>query len=169
MTDQHSKKSRRLGVGRVVTRRDFIDGIAVTAAMAAAPRVVTASELERTVTAPQDRTNYNPPALTGIRGSHSGSFEAAHALRDGTFPKTVAGPIDTGENYDLVVVGGGISGLAAAYFYRAAVGPDVRILILDNHDDFGGHAKRNEFDLDGKIQLINGGTLGIDSPRRTAQ
>jgi spermidine dehydrogenase len=84
MTDQHSKKSRRLGVGRVVTRRDFIDGIAVTAAMAAAPRVVTAGELERTVTAPQDRTNYNPPALTGIRGSHSGSFEAAHALRDGT-------------------------------------------------------------------------------------
>ena len=165
MTDQHSKKSRRLGVGRVVTRRDFIDGIAVTAAMAAAPRVVTVSVLERTVTAPQDRTNYNPPALTGIRGSHSGSFEAAHALRDGTFPKTVARPIDTGENYDLVVVGGGISGLAAAYFYRAAVGPDVRILILDNHDDFGGHAKRNEFDLDGKIQLINGGTLGIDSPR----
>jgi hypothetical protein len=66
----------------------------------------------------------------------------------------------------FTVMGGGISGLAAAYFYRAAVGPDVRILILDNHDDFGGHAKRNEFELDGKIQLINGGTLGIDSQRR---
>jgi spermidine dehydrogenase len=100
-----------------------------------------------------------------MRGSHPGSFEAAHALRDGTFPKAGARPIDTGENYELVVVGGGISGLAAAYFYRAAAGPDARILILDNHDDFGGHAKRNEFELDGKIQLINGGTAGIDSPR----
>ena len=70
-----------------------------------------------------------------------------------------------GERYDLIVVGGGISGLAAAYFYRAKAGADARILILDNHDDFGGHAKRNEFELDGKIQLINGGTLEIDSPR----
>ena len=49
-----------------------------------------------------------------------------------------------GEEFDLVVVGGGISGLAAAYFYRQAR-PNARILILDNHDDFGGHAKRNEF------------------------
>jgi len=63
------------------------------------------------------------------------------------------------------VVGAGISGLAAAYFYRATGGPEVRILILDNHDDFGGHAKRNEYDFNGNIQLINGGTLGIDSPR----
>ncbi len=62
-------------------------------------------------------------------------------------------------------MGGGISGLAAAYFYRAKAGAAARILILDNHDDFGGHAKRNEFELDGKIQLINGGTLEIDSPR----
>jgi spermidine dehydrogenase len=51
---------------------------------------------------------------------------------------------DTDEVYDLIVVGGGISGLAAAYFYRKTAGPRVRILVLDNHDDFGGHAKRNE-------------------------
>ena len=100
-----------------------------------------------------------------MRGSHPGSFEAAHALRDGTSPKAGASPIDTGEYYDLIVVGAGISGLAAAYFYRETAGRDTRILILDNHDDFGGHAKRNEFDIGGKIQLINGGTLGIESPR----
>ncbi|MEA2937074.1 MAG: spermidine dehydrogenase, partial [Alphaproteobacteria bacterium] len=64
---------------------------------------------------------------------------------------------------DLVVVGGGISGLAAAWFYRRAA-PDARILILDNHDDFGGHAKRNEFMLDGKLLIGYGGSQSIDSP-----
>jgi spermidine dehydrogenase len=88
-----------------------------------------------------------------MRGSHAGSFETAHALRDGTFPVAGANPVDTGEYYDLIVVGAGISGLAAAYFYRATAGPDLRILLLDNHDDFGGHAKRNEFDFNGNIQL----------------
>jgi len=153
-------------VGCPITRRDFIDGIAVTAAVAASPGVLTNGDLGRPAAAPQDRPDYNPPTLTGMRGSHPGSFEAAHALRDGSFPKAGTSPIDPGERYDLIVVGGGISGLAAAYFYRAAAGPAARILILDNHDDFGGHAKRNEFDFGGKIQLINGGTLGIESPRR---
>ena len=92
---------------------------------------------------PQDAAGY-PPAATGLRGDHPGSFETAHALRDsGFWPQ--AGPVTpTGEDYDLVVVGGGISGLAAAHFYRARH-ETVRILVLDNHDDFGGHAKRNEF------------------------
>ena len=152
-------------MGRSITRRDFVDGIAISAAFAASSRTLAAVGAEIVGTAPQDRPGYNPPALTGMRGSHPGSFEAAHALRDGASPKSGATPIETGEQYDLIVVGGGISGLAAAYFYRAKAGPAARILILDNHDDFGGHAKRNEFALAGKIQLINGGTLGIDSPR----
>ena len=101
-----------------------------------------------------------------MRGSHPGSFEDAHALRDGnTWPP----PWDTGEEYDLIVVGGGISGLAAAHFYRARTTPKSRILILDNHDDFGGHAKRNEFNLEGHLHLLNGGTLEIDSPRPYGQ
>jgi spermidine dehydrogenase len=111
--------------------------------------------------AAQDAVGYYPPLLTGMRGSHPGSFEDAHALRDGhTWPAAT----DTGEEYDLIVVGGGISGLAAAHFYRAQA-PKSRILILDNHDDFGGHAKRNEFNLNGQLHLMNGGTLEIDSPR----
>jgi spermidine dehydrogenase len=163
--ETRAERLRRLGMGRAITRRDFIDGIAVTAALAASSGALAAVDPEGVATAPQDRPGYYPPALTGMRGSHPGSFEAAHALRDGTFPKSGAMPIETGEDYDLIVVGGGISGLAAAYFYRAKAGADTRVLILDNHDDFGGHAKRNEFTLAGKIQLINGGTLGIDSPR----
>ena len=105
--------------------------------------------------------SYYPPALQGLRGSHPGSFEAAHALRDGRAPPRAT---STGEAYDLVVVGGGISGLAAAFLYRERR-PAARVLVLENHDDFGGHAKRNEFRLDGELQLLNGGTLSIQSPR----
>jgi spermidine dehydrogenase len=105
-----------------------------------------------------------PPERIGMRGSHPGSFEAAHALRDGTFWKSAGTPVDTRESYDLVVVGGGISGLSAAHFFREHAGRSSRILILENHDDFGGHAKRNEFHLGGRLQLLNGGTLEIDSP-----
>jgi spermidine dehydrogenase len=106
--------------------------------------------------------DYYPPALTGMRGSQPGSFEDAHALRDG---RQTGAPADSGESYDLVVVGGGISGLSAAHFFQARAGAGSRILILDNHDDFGGHARRNEFQLDGRLHLMNGGTLEIDSPR----
>ena len=98
----------------------------------------------------------------GMRGSHPGSFELAHALRDGDPPAEQVR--DTGEVYDLVVVGGGISGLAAAWFWREAH-PNARILILENHDDFGGHAKRNEVRVGDRTLLMNGGTLEIDSPR----
>ena len=98
-----------------------------------------------------------------MRGGHDGSYEVAHALRDGTFWKTAGTPVNTRETYDLVVVGGGISGLAAAYFYRKH-NPSARILIVDNHDDFGGHAKRNEFRPRGGLLLTNGGTMSIESP-----
>src|SRR5262249_34191499 len=147
------ERLRRLGMGRPITRRDFIDGIAVSAALAPSSRTLAAVGAEIVGTAAQDGPGYYPPALKGMRGSHSGSFEAAHALRDGAFRGSGATPDETAEQYDLIV-GGGISGLAAAYFYRAKVGPAARILILDNHDDFGGHAKSNEFQLSGKIPLI---------------
>ena len=147
-----------------ITRRDFLNGVSIAAGAAggllprfAAPGLAAAA-------APQDAPGYYPPALTGLRGSHPGSFEAAHALRDGDFWSHAGKIVDTRETYDLVVVGGGISGLAAAHFYRAKR-PDARILVLDNHDDFGGHAKRNEFAVGGRLELMNGGTLLIDSPR----
>ena len=96
-------------------------------------------------------------------GQHAGSFEAAHAFaRDRARFAVESLPAE--EQYDLVVVGGGISGLAAAWFYRRARGAQARILILDNHDDFGGHAKRNEFMLDGRLVIGYGGSQSIDSP-----
>ena len=156
---------RRLGEDRAIPRRDFLQGALVGAATALCGPLLRAHADEAMLaagSAPQDQPDYYPPILTGMRGSHPGSFEAAHALRDGRD----AGPgSDTGESYDLIIVGGGISGLSAAHFFRARHGADARILILDNHDDFGGHAKRNEFHVSESLQLANGGTLEIDSPR----
>jgi spermidine dehydrogenase len=109
----------------------------------------------------QNSPGYYPPASTGMRGSHDGSWEVAHAMRDGKkWPAAAADP----EHYDLVIVEAGISGLSAAYFYRQHASDEVRILILDNHDDFGGHAKRNEFQSDGRLVLGYGGTQSIASP-----
>lgn len=160
-----STDDKKLGMDRPITRRDFLNGVAVGASGAVAESVLPASV--RGALAPtgsaQDLPGYNPPALTGMRGSHEGSFESAHSVRDGKFPAKGAKTTDTKETYDLVIVGGGISGLAAAHFWRAK-NPDARILILDNHDDFGGHAKRNEFRSGGRVLLANGGTWAIESP-----
>src|SRR5688500_6890672 len=112
--------------------------------------------------APEKAPGYYPPALTGLRGSHEGSYLAAHEARDGRFLSAALPAPD--EEHDLVVVGGGISGLTAAYLFRKLAGPAARILVLDNHDDFGGHAKRNEFHEGGRVLLGYGGTCSIDSP-----
>src|SRR6185312_3947702 len=116
--------------------------------------------------APERAPGYYPPALTGLRGSHPGSYEIAHRIRDGGLPAMLREARPSGESYDLVVVGGGISGLSAAYFYQKAHGARARVLVLDNHDDFGGHAKRNEFRAAGRLLIGYGGTQSIESPSR---
>jgi len=143
-----------------ITRRDFLDGVAVGVGAIGATRLLSSTEAKAGV---QDTPGYYPPSRTGMRGSHDGSYDYAHALRDGNYWKSAGNPVNTGESYDLIIVGGGISGLSAAYFYRRSV-PSARILILDNHDDFGGHAKRNEFRPNGRLLITNGGTLSIESP-----
>src|SRR5215813_2327455 len=135
-----------------ISRRDFLNGTALAIAAGLTPAMQVKAEPSR-----------YPPALTGLRGQHPGSFEDTHAfVRD---PLSFAvDRLPAEERYDLVVVGGGISGLSAAYFYRRTMGPGARILVLDNHDDFGGHAKRNEFTLDGRLMIGYGGSQSIDSP-----
>jgi spermidine dehydrogenase len=137
-----------------ISRRDFLSGTALVIAGGMSP-------LAQLRAGP---VRYYPPALTGLRGSHPGSFEVAHqAGREGR-SFDVSG-LAVEENFDLVVVGGGISGLAAAWFYREAHGSASRILIIDNHDDFGGHAKRNEFRVGDRLLLGYGGTESLQSPR----
>ena len=140
-----------------ITRRDFLNGVALSLA---AGTSLSPLEILAQTRAP---ASYYPPLLTGLRGSHVGSFETAHAVAMGGVkfgsPKQ---QIDA--TYDLVVVGGGISGLAAAFLYRQQAGADKKILVLDNHDDFGGHAKRNEFNVDGQSLIGYGGSQSIDTP-----
>ena len=142
-----------------ITRRDFMNGIAIAVAGAAGVDLSRAQGAGAPPPSPAGAAY--PPGRDGLRGSHIGSFEAAHRLRDGSpFDLTQA---SLTEHYDLVVVGAGISGLAAAHFYRQRR-PEARVLILDTNDDFGGHAKRNEFEVDGQFLLGYGGTQSIDGP-----
>jgi spermidine dehydrogenase len=151
---------KELGMDRRITRRDFMNGAAMAIGAAVAPHAsLLAQEKEA-----QDRSGYDPPAAHGLRGSHPGAFEVAHRLRDGTFWSSAGQPESSGESYDLIVVGGGISGLSSARFFHQAAGKTARVLILENHDDFGGHAKRNEFQLDKTFMLGFGGTFSIESP-----
>ncbi|WOJ92663.1 FAD/NAD(P)-binding protein [Congregibacter variabilis] len=156
-----SKKSDHdLGMQTSITRRDLIHDAAIaTLAAAFAPAAMAASVSGASSTSAPSASDY-PPVRTGLRGSHPGAFEAAHAIaREG---KGFPAPKDTGESYDLVIVGAGISGLATAHYYQERFGQDARILLLENHDDFGGHAKRNEFHQGGRMVLSMGGTHNLE-------
>ncbi|MGI9221531.1 MAG: NAD(P)-binding protein, partial [Woeseiaceae bacterium] len=151
-------KDRKLGMDRNISRRDVLHGVGAVAAASFVPGRAFADE----VTAMEESGVY-PPALTGMRGNHPGSFDVAHQLaREGRTDWGGATRPDPGV-YDLVVVGGGISGLAAAHFFLKEK-TDARILILENHDDFGGHAKRNEFTVDGKTLIGYGGSQTLENP-----
>lgn len=170
-------RDKALGMGCPITRRNFINGVAVAAGASMVPASVLGQEqmkglktsgpdksylpplLEKGIL--QSDPRYYPPDLMGMRGNHPGSFEGAHALRDGS---ALVMAEDTAEYYDLIVVGAGMSGLAAAYSQRKRRGKDQRILVIDNHDDFGGHAKRNEFTEGGQTLLATGGTSFLVRP-----
>jgi spermidine dehydrogenase len=141
-----------------ITRRDLLHGSALLGLGSLLPPSALTEALDNTSAAAA-----YPPAKTGLRGNHDGSWETAHRLaRDGVLD---FGPVRAAADarYDVVIVGGGLSGLAAAYFYREKK-PDARILILDNHDDFGGHARRNEFSVGGRTLLGYGGSQTLSEP-----
>ena len=138
-----------------ISRRDFLNNT-----LLAAGGSLLASSALANAQIPLGSKTY-PPLLSGMRGSNNASYQYAHSL-------AIGGRKDFGQvqnidkEYDLIVVGGGISGLAAAYFYRKINGADKKILILDNHDDFGGHARRNEFTINDKTYLNYGGSQTMD-------
>ncbi|HEY8509894.1 MAG TPA: FAD/NAD(P)-binding protein, partial [Steroidobacteraceae bacterium] len=137
-----------------ITRRDFLDGVALMIGAGLTPAKLFA----------QARASgaYPPGRTGGWGGGIPESYEVAHAVREGRRYAVEKEPVE--ENLDLLVVGAGISGLAAAYFFREKR-PDARILILDSHEDFGGHARRNEFNVDGRLLISYGGSESIQSPR----
>lgn len=149
---------------RRISRRDFLNGfsIAIGASFVASEPAINAFGSPRSTFDPEKRVDYYPPALTGMRGSTDAVMQAGHALRDGK--KWSSSKADS-THYDLIVVGGGISGLSAAYFFRKGAGAQAKILILENHDDFGGHARRNEFKTPNRTILGYGGTQSIAGPK----
>ena len=161
-------QDRELGMRREITRRDFLNGISIAVGGSLLPANspwLHAFGIPQSLFTPEKDPSYYPPSKTGMRGSHDGSWEVAHELRDSSGNnKDWANPIDDGESYELIVVGAGISGLAAAHLYRKLAGEKSKILILDNHDDFGGHAKRNEFQAGKRLLLGYGGTQSIEAP-----
>jgi spermidine dehydrogenase len=136
-----------------ITRRDFLDGVAcaIVAGMAPRPGLAAAGD------APY------PPARTGYVGSRPQDFAIAHSIRDGQRYALDSKPVT--EHYDYIVIGSGIGGLACAHYLRQAR-PKARILILDNHDEFGGHARRNEFNVGGRFLLGYGGSESLEGVRR---
>ena len=159
------RSDKQLGMQRAITRRDFVQGAAVAAGAAMQAGALVAPNLAEAGTSFSNNAEYAaaidyPPIKTGMRGSHAGAYEIAHALarESAKFPS----PEPSTEHYDLIVVGAGISGLAAAYYYQQHFGPNSKILLLENHDDFGGHAKRNEFHQSGEMVLSLGGTHNLE-------
>jgi len=161
------KSDRELGMGAEITRRDFLDGVAVaiggtmipTLAGGAAVSAQSASSRPSMSAQQVSPTDY-PPLMTGMRGQTDSAKDAGHAVRDG---KASSAPVDTGEFYDLVVVGAGMAGLGAAYFYRKQI-PGAKVLLIEACPDFGGHAVRNEFMVDGKRLIAGGGTYALWRP-----
>ena len=170
-----------------ITRRDFLDGVAVSAAglaaAAASPHLTGAEAMiaGHGGTSRPLPPGYYPPTSTGITGQPDDVIR--DAIRIDGFPQpddvhsTRGGPgifavnaRDVDDDYDLVVVGAGASGLAAAKWYQDRFGPDSRILLVDSLPDFGGHSHRNEFHIPDASNggadvmiLRNGGTVNLDS------
>jgi len=165
-----ARRDAALGMHRSITRRDFLNGLPALAALMAACRTTGGttsapsaagaaagsapsadpfSQLPPEFEIPADW--YGPGGVGDYAPSHGNTPDVvtmAHRVRDGRFEAQLAQASDTGEEYDLIVVGGGFAGLAAAHHFRRLDGAG-RCLILDNHPIFGGEAKRNEFDVRG--------------------
>ncbi len=171
-----------------ITRKDFLDGVAISAAglaAAAASPHITGAEAALAAHGYKPPKplppGYYPPTSTGLTGTPDDvvyktvkvdglpNQRDVHSTRGG--PGIFAWPHDDHEQtYDCVIVGAGASGLAAAKFYRDRFGEDSKILILDPLPDFGGHSHRNEFHVPNQAAggadvmiLRNGGTVNLDS------
>jgi len=170
--EMSDERDLELGMERKITRRDFLDGVALAVGSAAAAGPLAMAGVlpgaEGSGVKPrvqeEGKLPAYPPALTGLRGDQDKVYEFAHQLRDGKKWDSLGAVEEEKDSYDLVVAGAGISGLAVAYFYRQKFGEKSKILILDPHDDFGGHARRDEFEVSGRLLLANGGTQSIESP-----
>jgi spermidine dehydrogenase len=152
-SNKSSQSDRVLGLDQDITRRDFLNSTLLASGGILLHSISPATMLAQKAAqnAPvDDWTGYGGVGdYANSNGNTTAVFEAGHRIRDGEFETTPANVVDTNEIYDCVVVGGGISGLAAALIFRRQAGEGKTCLVLDNHPIFGGEAKRNEFLVDG--------------------
>ena len=143
-----------------ITRRDFINGT-----------LMVAGSSMHAVRSKRPGRHGSPGSIVlstsapWTQGKSPGIKRGTHIARAWNGRSDWGPTTNLSETYDLVVVGGGLSGLAAAYFYQQEHGRDKKVLVLDNHDDFGGHAKRNEHTVAGHTLLGEGGSESFESPR----
>src|SRR5271169_4665399 len=161
-----------LGMDQAITRRDFLNasllasgGLLLNPVSPANLLAANAAARSSPGTNEDDFTGYGGVGdYANSNGNTSAVLEAGHQIRDGAFESLPASVIDTGETYDCVVVGGGISGLAAALIFQRQAGPSKTCLVLDNHPIFGGEAKRNEFLVDGHRLMAHQGSAFFPVP-----
>lgn len=177
MTSPKRNRSKGTGLGldvNNITRRDFLNstliGAGVSLLTAHAPATVLASQRGGKPLPPSvalDDRWYGYGGIGDYAASHGntpGAVQAAHAIRHGDFNKALASATDTGELYDVVVVGAGLAGMGAAYEYRKHAGGDASCLVIDNHPVFGGEAKQNEFMVNGTHLYAPQGSNGFSIP-----
>jgi spermidine dehydrogenase len=151
----HSRADKSLGMDQGITRRDFLNATLVGSGSIllhpVSPAQLLAKARDGSDQGKDDWTGYGGVGdYAQSNGNTMAVLEAGHQIRDGMFDQLRADVIDTGETYDCVIVGGGISGLAAALVFQRQAGNGKNCLVLDNHPIFGGEAKRNEFLVDGQ-------------------
>jgi len=146
MSGSNGRKAGQIGaLGRQITRRDFIGStlIGTGAALLDAPSPARAQELGSAWTGYGGTGDYK-----SANGDTADVVRSAHRIRDGVYDTKLQEIVETGETYDVVIVGGGFAGLTAMYEFHKR-NPQGVCLLIDNHPIFGGFAKSNEFDVDG--------------------
>lgn len=135
MEKNNERLDDALGLNASITRRDFLNGTLLSLiGVWAAHR----SPMEVLAQSPR------------WGGNTQDVLAAGHAVRDGAYDNPKIAARDTGEVFDLVIIGGGFSGLGAAYFFNQVKGNTARVLVLENHRMFGGNARRDEFTIKGE-------------------
>ena len=149
---KNRNKNNDLQLSNNISRRDFVNGTLVGFGAA-----LLSSSIPALAAGKKPVGLFNDP-WTGFGGvgdyaNSNGNVasvrEAAHLIRDGLTPTLLMDVEDTGEEYDMVIIGGGFSGLGAAYQFHKKYGDTKKCLIIENHPVFGGEAKQNEFEVDG--------------------
>ncbi len=165
------KESQALGMDREITRRDFLNATALGAGASllasAAPLAAMGADKPGWQVPLVGSDWYGPGGIGDYKMSHGNTPDVvtkAHALRDGHFDQLPLDTVDIVDILDVVVVGGGMAGLGAAYHFMEEVGAAGRCLVLDNHPVFGGVAKQNEFMVDGQRLIAPQGANGFSIP-----